>query len=105
MGRRREATKAGPDEQKERGSNPIAAAPGDRVPRRRAGRLLPAPVVGVLVAAGVVVVLPRLSATVAAAATDPVVVAAGDIACDPADPNFSGADPSTCQMGATARLF
>lgn len=33
---------------------------------------------------------------------DPVVVAAGDIACDPADSNFSGADPSSCQMAATA---
>jgi len=40
--------------------------------------------------------------SVARAASDPVVVAAGDIACDPSDPNFSGASGSSCQMRATA---
>ncbi len=35
---------------------------------------------------------------------DPVIVAAGDIACDPADANFGGSDPSSCQMGATASV-
>ncbi|HEV3227219.1 MAG TPA: hypothetical protein VGZ52_10300, partial [Acidimicrobiales bacterium] len=38
-------------------------------------------------------------------ATDPVMVAAGDIACDPADPNFGGTSSSTCQMAATANLI
>jgi hypothetical protein len=44
--------------------------------------------------------------SVVAAATgksDPVVVAAGDIACDPANSNFAGTDPSTCQQAATAK--
>jgi hypothetical protein len=39
----------------------------------------------------------------AATASDPVVAIAGDIACDPADPNFSGARAATCQMRATAQ--
>lgn len=37
---------------------------------------------------------------------DPVIVAAGDIACDPADANFNGGvgTSSTCRQGATAGL-
>ena len=42
------------------------------------------------------------SSTVTVTWSDPVVAAAGDIACDPADPNFNGSNPSYCQMGATA---
>ncbi|MEA3019605.1 MAG: hypothetical protein QOI47_1129 [Actinomycetota bacterium] len=38
----------------------------------------------------------------AATVNDPVVVAAGDIACAPNDPNFSGANTASCQMAATA---
>ena len=38
----------------------------------------------------------------AGAASDPVVVAAGDVACDPTDANFLGANPSSCQQAATA---
>jgi len=46
---------------------------------------------------------PLASAAVAPATpTDPVLVAAGDIACAPSDPQFSGSNPSACQMRATA---
>ncbi len=41
---------------------------------------------------------------VAAIVADPTVVAAGDIGCDPSDPAFTGANPSACQMRATADL-
>jgi hypothetical protein len=47
-----------------------------------------------------------VSAPLARAATitvDPVVVAAGDIACASADANFSGRNPASCQMRATAQ--
>ena len=46
-----------------------------------------------------------LTATVAAAG-GPVVAAAGDIACDPADPEFAGGrgEPDRCQQAATARI-
>ena len=37
----------------------------------------------------------------AAAPTSVVVAAAGDIACDPADANFSGSNTSTCRRTAT----
>ncbi len=37
-----------------------------------------------------------------AAAGDPTVAAAGDIACDPADAHFNGATSSVCQQRATA---
>ncbi len=36
---------------------------------------------------------------------DPVVVAAGDVACAPGEPLFSGSDPNACQMRATANLI
>jgi acid phosphatase type 7 len=38
---------------------------------------------------------------------DPVIAAAGDIACDPADPNFNGGAGTTdyCRMAATANLL
>ena len=36
--------------------------------------------------------------------SDPSLVIAGDIACPASDPNFSGADPSSCQSRATAQL-
>ena len=38
-------------------------------------------------------------------AVDPVVVAAGDVACAPSEPLFSGSDPNACQMRATANLI
>ena len=59
--------------------------------------------------AGAALAVATLASTVPAAAQtpppDPVIGAAGDIACDPADPNFSGADPATCQHRATAGLL
>jgi chitodextrinase len=61
-----------------------------------------------LVAAAVVVGLPLHAAGTgskpASAAEDPVVVAAGDIACDPADANFNGGlgTPWTCGMMRTS---
>jgi hypothetical protein len=58
-----------------------------------------------LAAAGLPVVVPGLAPTALAAPTSVVVAAAGDIACDPADSNFSGNNPSTCQMRATANLI
>jgi hypothetical protein len=36
---------------------------------------------------------------------DPVIAAAGDIACDPANKFFGGVSPSACQDAATARLM
>lgn len=60
----------------------------------------------------VVAFLPGISPSAAAGApsavgagpsADPSAVIAGDIACDPGDVNFSGANPATCQMRATAR--
>jgi hypothetical protein len=49
----------------------------------------------------------RLRVTVAGTKGDPVVAAAGDIACDPADPSFAkGLGTATaCQQAATARLI
>jgi hypothetical protein len=49
--------------------------------------------------------LPRSSAAVSA---DPVIAAAGDIACDPADPNYNGGAgvPGVyCRMGATSNVM
>ena len=40
----------------------------------------------------------------AAAASDPIMVIAGDISCSPNDPDFSGSDASVCQEHATANL-
>ena len=41
----------------------------------------------------------------AAAASDPVLVIAGDISCGPTDPNFGGGNPADCQQRATANLI
>jgi hypothetical protein len=41
----------------------------------------------------------------AAAGSDPIVVAAGDISCSSSDPNYSGGNPSFCQQAATANLI
>jgi len=45
---------------------------------------------------------PRWSTKARAAVTDPVVGAAGDIACDPASPKFNGGigTPRSCRMKA-----
>jgi hypothetical protein len=40
-----------------------------------------------------------------AAAGDPVLVAAGDIACDPANAKANGSDAAVCQAGATANTI
>ena len=42
----------------------------------------------------------------ASRAGDPVIVAVGDIACDPADPSFNGGDGTTdnCQQAATSEI-
>ncbi|MDQ1426011.1 MAG: hypothetical protein QOD72_3509, partial [Acidimicrobiaceae bacterium] len=58
----------------------------------------------VAVVASAYLTMPQFVQVGAAATADPVVVVAGDIACDPADANFSGASPSSCQMAATANL-
>jgi hypothetical protein len=63
-----------------------------------------------LVGVGLVVLLASALAAVrapTAAAADPVVMAAGDIACDPADPNFNGGagTASACRMRATSDLL
>jgi hypothetical protein len=47
----------------------------------------------------------RTVAQAAEAGSDPVVAAAGDIACDPTSPTFDGSDPATCQHRATAALL
>jgi hypothetical protein len=70
---------------------------------RRSPSLRPA----VWITAGIVVVGGTLTVLAVASRSpsdgpDPVVAAAGDIACDPAGP---GPTRSTCQMGATARLL
>jgi len=60
-----------------------------------------------LLVATVLVVVPAVGshpADVAAAAGDPVVVVAGDIACGATDPDFSGSNPADCQQRATATL-
>jgi hypothetical protein len=60
-----------------------------------------------LVATAVLVVLPVVGSrpsAVAAAATDPSLVVAGDISCGPTDPNFSGSNSKVCQQRATAKL-
>lgn len=54
------------------------------------------------VGAAVLVAGPAAGVAAAAAPASVVVAAAGDIACDPADYNFSGKNPSSCQMKATA---
>lgn len=56
----------------------------------------------VALAAGVAVAPLSAPSAVAAAPTTVVVAAVGDIACDPADPNFGGGNASSCQMKATA---
>jgi hypothetical protein len=38
-------------------------------------------------------------------AGDPTVAAAGDIACDPANPAYTGTDPKQCQQQSTANLI
>ena len=45
---------------------------------------------------------PAASASTSTVQPDPVLVAAGDIACAPTDPLFSGSNPAACQMRATA---
>ncbi len=57
-------------------------------------------------AAAAVLAVPIAMATTAASAGDPVVVAAGDIACDPDSPNFhhGTGTPNTCHEAATADL-
>ncbi len=58
-----------------------------------------------LLGAGALVVLPVVGngrSSVAAAASDPVLVVAGDIACGPTDPNFGGGERG--QLSATAPL-
>jgi len=42
-----------------------------------------------------------------AAGQDPVIAAAGDIACDPTNPAFNGRDgtPAACQMRATSKIL
>jgi acid phosphatase type 7 len=42
---------------------------------------------------------------VSAYAADPVIAAAGDIACSPSDANFDGADPAFCQQRDTSDLL
>ncbi len=61
-----------------------------------------------LLSATAVVVLPLVGSgrsPVAAAASDPVLVIAGDISCGPTDPNFGGGNPADCQQRATANLI
>src|SRR3974390_3045919 len=61
-----------------------------------------------LVILAVAIVLPVVGGrphSVAAAATDPVLVAAGDASCSPSDPNFNGSNSSVCQQQATADLI
>jgi len=61
-----------------------------------------------LLGTAVLVVLPVVGdspANVAAAASDPVLVVAGDISCGVTDPNFNGSDTSGCQQRATASLI
>ncbi len=50
---------------------------------------------------------PRLVVSTAPGGLGPatILVAAGDIACDPASPEFDGADPEVCQQGATGQLL
>jgi Calcineurin-like phosphoesterase len=50
-------------------------------------------------------VTPPPSTARAATSGDPVIVAAGDIACDPDSPYFSGDDPRYCQDERTADLI
>jgi acid phosphatase type 7 len=63
-----------------------------------------------LLGLGLVVLLALAPAAVripSAVAADPVIMAAGDIACDPADPNFNGGagTASACRMQATSDLL
>src|SRR5215210_5675504 len=48
-----------------------------------------------------------LALSPAARAADPVIAAAGDIACDPTDPDFNGGKGTTahCRMRATSDLL
>ncbi|MDQ6838685.1 MAG: hypothetical protein M3137_10220, partial [Actinomycetota bacterium] len=46
--------------------------------------------------------LPAATAVASSQGTDPVLVAAGDIACSPSDSAFAGNDGTSCQMRATA---
>jgi hypothetical protein len=48
---------------------------------------------------------PSAALPVTTAAADPVVMAAGDIACDPNDGNFDGSNPKYCQFRDTASLL
>jgi acid phosphatase type 7 len=63
-----------------------------------------------LLGLGLVVLLALAPAAVripSAVAADPVIMAAGDIACDPADPNYNGGagTASACRMQATSDLL
>lgn len=58
--------------------------------------------VGVASAAPVAVAPAAVAVTAAAPVVDPVVVAAGDIACGRDDARFSGSNLAACQMRATA---
>jgi acid phosphatase type 7 len=63
-----------------------------------------------LLGLGLVVLLALAPAAVripSAVAADPVIMAAGDIACDPADPNYNGGagTASACRMKATSDLL
>jgi len=82
------------------------------VPARSRGRMTMARVAVlagvVLVMSTVLVVVPVLGmspANVASAASDPVLVVAGDISCGPTDTDFNGSDPTLCQQRATANLI
>jgi acid phosphatase type 7 len=72
------------------------------------GRVLLA---GALVAAAVALVAPsasggRLAATAGARVADPVIAAAGDVACDPTDPSYNGGKGTSthCRQLATSNL-
>src|SRR3954452_19575715 len=54
-----------------------------------------------------VTALAPLAAAPAASAADPVIAAAGDVACDPASTSFNGGagDPTHCRQRATSDLL
>ncbi len=70
----------------------------------------PAPIVGSTAGqpGASVQITARPPVEVAAAAADPVIAAAGDIACDPADPNYNGGNGvagTFCRMGPTSNVL
>jgi hypothetical protein len=87
-----------------------AARPNDppKVSVGRASRSRRSRRTGLLLIASTVlawlVIVPATPRPVAAAG-DPVIAAAGDIACDPADAHFNGSTSSLCQQRATANLL